>query len=89
MIDWRDDHEVPLYMGIAVIIIVCFYQFGLAFPMGTFRDLQALYPSPKPYRSRPCDGGAIVARLAAITWPSRYHRTAIIWSSIDHRMIDT
>ena len=40
VIDYRDDHEVPLYMGVAVVIIVCFYQFGMAFPMGKLRELQ-------------------------------------------------
>lgn len=30
----RDDHVVPIYLGIAVIIIVTFYNFGLAYPIG-------------------------------------------------------
>lgn len=40
VIDMRDDHVVPLYLGVAVIIIVTFYNFGLAYPLGTFRDTQ-------------------------------------------------
>ena len=39
LLDYHDDHVVPLFVGIIMDVIIAFFCLGLVFPMGKFMDV--------------------------------------------------